>query len=54
LDEHLEMVAANLKACGTKVHWASTGEPAREIILGIICRLGHQVQSDDRQGNSCK
>ena len=36
LDEHLEMFAANLKSRGTKVHWASTGEQAREIILGII------------------
>ncbi|HEV7927276.1 MAG TPA: LutB/LldF family L-lactate oxidation iron-sulfur protein, partial [Verrucomicrobiae bacterium] len=36
LDQHLESFVAKLEARGTKVHWASTGEQAREIILGII------------------
>jgi len=36
LDAYLEAFVAKLEAHGTKVHWASTGEQAREIILGII------------------
>src|SRR4051794_15823883 len=36
LDEHLLSFEAKLQARGTKVHWASTGEQARGIILGII------------------
>src|SRR3954468_14025514 len=36
LDAHLLSLEAKLQARGTKVHWASTGEQAREIILGII------------------
>ena len=36
LDQHLESFVARLEARGTKVHWASTGEQAREIILDII------------------
>src|SRR5215510_5906973 len=36
LDRHLESFANKLEARGTKVHWASTGAQAREIILGII------------------
>jgi L-lactate dehydrogenase complex protein LldF len=36
LDKYLEQLSANLEARGTKVHWASTGEQARKIILGII------------------
>jgi len=36
LDKHLEILTKNLEARGTKVHWASTGEQAREIILGIV------------------
>src|SRR4051812_3111075 len=36
LDEHLESFAARMEARGTKIHWASTGEQAREIILGIV------------------
>src|SRR3954468_1344779 len=36
LDQHLLSLEAKLQARGTKVHWASTGEQAREIILGII------------------
>jgi L-lactate dehydrogenase complex protein LldF len=35
LDKYLEQFAATLESRGTKVHWASTGEQAREIILGI-------------------
>lgn len=37
LDRHLEELAARLEARGTKVHWASTAEQARQIITGI-CR----------------
>jgi L-lactate dehydrogenase complex protein LldF len=36
LDTYLEMFSEKLEARGTKVHWASTGEQAREIILGIL------------------
>jgi L-lactate dehydrogenase complex protein LldF len=36
LDEHLVSLVEKLEARGTKVHWASTGEQAREIILGIV------------------
>lgn len=36
LDQHLESLAGKLEARGTKVHWASTGQQARDIILGII------------------
>jgi len=36
LDKHLESFAAKLEARGTKVHWASTAEQAREIVLGIV------------------
>jgi L-lactate dehydrogenase complex protein LldF len=36
LDEHLLSLEAKLQARGTKVHWASTGAQAREIILGLI------------------
>lgn len=36
LDKYLEELAAKLEARGTKVHWAGTGEQAREIILGIV------------------
>jgi L-lactate dehydrogenase complex protein LldF len=36
LDHYLTELAAKLEARGTKVHWASTGQQAREIILGII------------------
>jgi len=36
LDTHLEQFVSKLEARGTKVHWATTGEQAREIILGII------------------
>src|ERR1039457_224871 len=36
LDKYLEEFTAKLEARGTKVHWASTGEQAREIITGIV------------------
>jgi L-lactate dehydrogenase complex protein LldF len=36
LDQYLVEFAAKLEARGTKVHWASTGQQARDIILGII------------------
>src|SRR5205814_7495506 len=36
LDKYLVEFADKLGARGTKVHWASTGAQARDIILGII------------------
>jgi L-lactate dehydrogenase complex protein LldF len=36
LDSYLEAFTAKIEARGTKVHWASTGEQAREIILQIV------------------
>jgi L-lactate dehydrogenase complex protein LldF len=36
LDRYLEMFVEKLESRGTKVHWASTGEQARQIIIGII------------------
>src|SRR5205085_9907533 len=36
LDKHLESLVAKLESRGTKVHWATTGQQARDIILGII------------------
>jgi L-lactate dehydrogenase complex protein LldF len=36
LDRYLIEFVEKLQARGTKVHWASTGQQAREIILGII------------------
>src|SRR3954470_8227768 len=36
LDKYLEQLAKNLEARGTKVLWATTGEQARDIIMGII------------------
>ena len=36
LDAHLVEFVAKLEARGTKVHWASTGAQAREIILQIV------------------
>src|SRR5438067_2401794 len=36
LDKYLNEFASKLEARGTKVHWATTSEQAREIILGII------------------
>ncbi len=36
LDRYLTELVEQLEARGTKVHWASTGHQARDIILGII------------------
>src|SRR5437588_2935404 len=36
LDTHLEAFVSKLEARGTKVHWASTGAQAREIITQIL------------------
>jgi L-lactate dehydrogenase complex protein LldF len=36
LDKYLDEFVQKLENRGTKVHWASTGSQAREIILGII------------------
>jgi L-lactate dehydrogenase complex protein LldF len=40
LDVHLEAFASKLEARGTKVHWASTGEQARQIFLDILREKG--------------
>lgn len=40
LDTYLDQFAQKLEARGTKVHWASNGAQAREIILGIIKSRG--------------
>jgi len=36
LDRYLDQFASKLESRGTKVHWASTGKQAVEIILGIL------------------
>jgi L-lactate dehydrogenase complex protein LldF len=36
LDQHLVQFADKLEARGAHVHWASTGQQARDIIVGII------------------
>ncbi|MCX8108905.1 MAG: LUD domain-containing protein, partial [Verrucomicrobiae bacterium] len=36
LDRHLEQLVAGLESRGTKVHWASTGQEACEIIVRIL------------------
>ena len=36
LDKNREQYTSKLEARGTTVHWATTGEQARDIILGII------------------
>ena len=36
LDTYLQEFASKLEARGARVHWASTGEQARQIILGIV------------------
>jgi L-lactate dehydrogenase complex protein LldF len=36
LDRYLEEFTAKLEARGTKVHWAGTGEQARDIILRLV------------------
>ncbi|HZL78793.1 MAG TPA: LutB/LldF family L-lactate oxidation iron-sulfur protein [Candidatus Limnocylindrales bacterium] len=43
LDKHLEQFVAKLEARGTKVHWASTGAQASEIILHIVREKNAQV-----------
>lgn len=35
LDQYLEQLVRNLEARGTKVHWATTAQQARDIITGI-------------------
>lgn len=36
LDRYLSELVRNLEARGTRVHWASTAQQARDVILGII------------------
>src|SRR5437899_9052433 len=36
LDRYLKELVEKLESRGTKVHWASTGQQARDIILGVI------------------
>ena len=36
LDQHLADFVRRIEARGTKVHWADTGQQARDTILGII------------------
>jgi L-lactate dehydrogenase complex protein LldF len=36
LDKYLTELVDKLEARGTKAHWATTGEQARQIILGIV------------------
>ena len=36
LDDYLAQFVRRLESRGTKVHWASTGQQARDLILGII------------------
>ena len=43
LDKYLEEFVAKIEARGTKVHWASTGAQAREIILQIVREKKAQV-----------
>jgi L-lactate dehydrogenase complex protein LldF len=56
LDKYLQEFTEKLESRGTKIHWASTAEQAREIILNISSRekspLHHQIQSNDRRGDS--
>ena len=40
LDQHLESFVSKLEARGTKVHWASTAEQARQIFLDILKEKG--------------
>jgi L-lactate dehydrogenase complex protein LldF len=40
LDDYLAQFVHRLESRGTKVHWASTGQQARELILGIIREKG--------------
>jgi len=43
LDQYLDQLVRGLEARGTKVHWASTAEHARQIIVGIV--RGKQARS---------
>jgi L-lactate dehydrogenase complex protein LldF len=44
LDKYLVQFATKLEARGTKVHWASTAEQAREIIVGIVrAKKAHSI-----------
>ena len=43
LPRYLDEFASNMEARGTKIHWASTGQQAREIILGIVREKGAKV-----------
>jgi L-lactate dehydrogenase complex protein LldF len=43
LDKYLPQFVEKLELRGTKVHWASTGTQARDIILGII--RGHKART---------
>ena len=36
LDQYLDQFVRGIEARGTKVHWASTAEQARQIIVGIV------------------
>src|SRR5215472_3710300 len=36
LDQYLQQFVSQIESRGTKVHWASTGVQARDIILGIV------------------
>ncbi|MGN6644452.1 MAG: lactate utilization protein B [Verrucomicrobiota bacterium] len=36
LDKYLQELVSKLEARGTKIHWASTGEQARDIITNIV------------------
>src|SRR5580692_5202736 len=36
LDKYLKQFVSKIEARGTKVHWASTGDQARKIILQIV------------------
>ncbi|MBI4588776.1 MAG: iron-sulfur cluster-binding protein, partial [Candidatus Rokubacteria bacterium] len=40
LDDYLEMLADNVERLGGRVHWATTGEEARAIIVGLAREHG--------------
>ena len=43
LDAHLETLVANVERLGGHVHFATTAEEAREIVLGIARRTGARM-----------
>jgi L-lactate dehydrogenase complex protein LldF len=43
LDEHLERLVASIERTGGHVHFATTAEEAREIVLGIAARTGARM-----------